>query len=337
MPKPMTDVSSQPASPLVQVTELVATFKAPSGEMVRVLDGASIEVREGEAVGVVGESGSGKTMLCRALVGMLPRLGGQISGGSLRYLGVEYAQAPEEAWKRIRGVTASFVPQSSLIALNPVLDVRSHLREILHTVPSKARMEHRTAELLDMVRLPARVQRLHASELSGGMRQRVMIALALATRPRLLIADEPTTALDVTIQREILDTLARLQSELNLALVFVSHDLAVIEDVCDNIVVLYAGATMETGRTSSILARPRHPYTAALQRSRIDRSPPGGVASTIVGDAPSVGSWPSGCRFRTRCSFHIDACADDPQPSLRDIPGGASACIRVDELDLLLA
>jgi oligopeptide/dipeptide ABC transporter ATP-binding protein len=330
-------MSSSPAlasgdGSIVTVTDLVATFRTRSGDEVRVLDGASISVREGQAVGIVGESGSGKTMLCRALVGLLPRLGGRIAGGSIRYNGVEYADAPEAAWRRIRGVTAAFVPQSSLIGLNPVLDIQSHLAEIVETIEPRGAVDRRITELLDMVRLPARVRRLRGSELSGGMRQRVMIALALATRPRLLLADEPTTALDVTIQREILDTLARLQADLHLAMVLVSHDLAVIEDVCDDVVVLYAGATMEIGDTTSLLARPLHPYTAALQRSRIDRAPPGGVANAITGDAPAVGHWPSGCRFRNRCDFEIEACSVDPQPPLRPVDGRASACIRVDEL-----
>jgi oligopeptide/dipeptide ABC transporter ATP-binding protein len=330
----MTERSSVQAGdrPLVTVTDLVATFRTRSGDDVRVLDGASISVREGQSVGVVGESGSGKTMLCRALVGLLPRLGGRIAGGSIQYDGAEYADAPESAWRRIRGVTAAFVPQSSLIGLNPVLDIQAHLAEIVGTIESRANVDRRITELLDMVRLSSRVRRLRASELSGGMRQRVMIALALATRPRLLLADEPTTALDVTIQREILDTLASLQANLHLAMVLVSHDLAVIEDVCDDVVVLYAGATMETGDTASLLANPLHPYTAALQRSRIDRAPPGGVANAITGDAPAVGSWPSGCRFRNRCDFAIEACSADPQPGLRVVDGRGSACIRVDEL-----
>jgi oligopeptide/dipeptide ABC transporter ATP-binding protein len=188
--------------------------------------------------------------------------------------------------------------------------------------------------MLERVRMPSPERRFddYPHKLSGGMRQRAMIAMALACKPKLLIADEPTTALDVTIQREILDTLASLRRDLDLAMILVSHDLAVIEDVCDDVVVLYAGAAMESGDTTSLLTDPLHPYTAALQRSRIDRAPPGGVANSITGDAPATGHWPSGCRFRTRCDYAVDACAVDPQPPLLTVDGRGSACIRVDEL-----
>lgn len=317
---------------LLSVSQLKASLVARTGSEVLVLDSVTFDVAPGEAIGLVGESGSGKSMTCRALLGVLGRYGGRVVGGSIRYQGQELVGADANQWRRVRNELVGFVPQSSLVGLNPVLTVDAQFREVVERVSPGERSRPTSAELLDMVRLPKRALRLRAFELSGGMRQRAMIALALAKRPRLLVADEPTTALDVTIQREILDTIAGLRSHLDLAVILVSHDLAVIEDVCDRTVVMYAGATMEIGETAEMLGRASHPYTLALQASRVDRVTPGQNIQAIDGDAPLVGDWPEGCRFWPRCSYRLDACSAGDQPPLVTLGARQSACIRADEL-----
>jgi oligopeptide/dipeptide ABC transporter ATP-binding protein len=172
--------------------------------------------------------------------------------------------------------------------------------------------------------------RARGNELSGGMRQRVMIAGALAARPRLLVADEPTTALDVTVQREILTLIAELRRELGMALILVSHDLAVIEEVCDSVMVMYAGASVEHGRVSDVMRSPKHPYTAALRASRIDAATPGQDVEAMDGEPPTLGAWPPGCRFWPRCPLAVDACRVGPQPDLRCLDRQYTACIRAE-------
>jgi oligopeptide/dipeptide ABC transporter ATP-binding protein len=296
----------------------------------------TFQVAAGETLGIVGESGCGKSVTALSLMRLIPQPPGKIVKGSIMFDGQDILKMDDDDVRGIRGNNIAMIFQDPMTSLNPVLTISRQISEALelHLKMDKSEARKRTIELLELVNIPSAKKRVddYPHQFSGGMRQRVMIAMALSCNPKLILADEPTTALDVTIQREILDTLTTLRSDLNLALIFVSHDLAVIEDVCDEMVVLYAGATMETGDTASVLAGPLHPYTAALQRSRIDRAPPGGIANTITGDAPAVGSWPSGCRFRNRCDFEIEACAVPPQPPLRTVDGRGSACIRADEL-----
>ena len=300
------------------------------------IDAANLSLDRRQAVGIVGESGSGKTMLCRALIGTLPRHGAEIVSGTVRFDGQELAAAPERVWRNIRGREIGYIPQSSLAGLNPVLTVETQLVESVAAGGSLSRRQAReeAIALLERVRIPRAQQVLKARshQLSGGMRQRVMIAAAIAQRPKLLIADEPTTALDVTIQREILSLITQLRQELDMALILVSHDLSVIEEVCDSVMVMYAGASVEAGPVAALSTTPRHPYTRALRVSRVDRAVPGRDLEAIPGDAASVGSWPAGCRFWPRCSLADADCRRDPQPALMPIGQQLSACIHAEKL-----
>jgi oligopeptide/dipeptide ABC transporter ATP-binding protein len=305
--------------------------------MVCIIDTANLSLTAHGAVGLVGESGSGKTMLCRSLLGTLGRRKAAVLSGSIWFGGRDLARAPEGDWRQVRGRQIGYVPQSSLAGLNPVLTVRTQLVEALTATRQMSRhdVEQRALELLDLVRIPrARyVLELRSHQLSGGMRQRVMLAAALAQEPRLLVADEPTTALDVTVQREILELIAGLRKELGMALVLVSHDLAIVEQVCERVVVMYAGATVEAGPVEAVVAGPRHPYTRALRLSRVDTAVPGQDLETIAGEPPSVGAWPPGCRFWPRCPLADDACRHGEQPPLQQVGGQLSACIHTDRMN----
>ena len=304
-----------------------------------VVDAVSLGISMGETVGLVGESGSGKSMLCRALVGTLHRHGAAVTGGSIRFEGQELAGASEAVWRRVRGRKIAYVPQSSLAGLNPVLTVGKQLTGLIRSAGAEGRADggsarSRARELLEMVEIPrvASVMNERPHQLSGGMRQRVVIAGALARSPDLLIADEPTTALDVRVQARILDLLRRLRDQLGMSLLLVSHDLAVVEEVCDMIVVLYAGAIMEAGPQEAIRNRSRHPYTAGLvAAARMDIS---GGFEPIPGEAPSVGAWPDGCRFWPRCGLTLrvgggaahSRCSEGAQPRPAEFEGRLTAC-----------
>ena len=319
------------ATPLLEVLDLKVSFQKARERLTPVIDTATLVLHPDDALGVVGESGSGKTMLCRTLLGTLARHGAVAHGGQVVVQGRDYLNAPESDWRRIRGRVIGYVPQSSLAGLNPVLSIGTQLVEAITAVhPTGQRQAQRTAlELLEMVRIPraATVLQDRPHQLSGGMRQRVMIASALAQRPQVLVADEPTTALDVTTQREILTLLGKLRQELGMALILVSHDLAVIEEVCDSVMVMYAGATVEIGPALALHSHPRHPYTRALRVSRVDTAQPGNDLESIPGEPISVGKWPPGCRFAPCCPMAVASCTKDIQPGLRSVGGHYSACL----------
>jgi oligopeptide/dipeptide ABC transporter ATP-binding protein len=329
------DTAIDPAQPLLRVSKLQVAVKN-GGRRLYLIDAADMNLNAHEAIGVVGESGSAKTMLCRSLIGTLPRHGASVVGGSIRFRDLELAGASERTWRQVRGRHIGYIPQSSLAGLNPVLTIGQQMVEAVRVVEpiSRGDAEKRALELLERVRIPRATQVFHnhSHELSGGMRQRVMIAAAIAQKPEILLADEPTTALDVTVQREILTLLTDIRKEFGMALILISHDLAVIESVCDQLVVMYAGATIETGPVSAIAADARHPYTRSLRASRIEQVAPGEDIVTIPGEPVSVGRWPAGCRFNPRCAFAIDVCKTGPQPSLRPVNRQLTACIRAEEL-----
>lgn len=306
--------------------------------MLPVVDSVSLSLDQTQAVGIVGESGSGKSMFCRALIGTLARHDAEVLSGSIRFDGDELAGASESTWRQIRGRQIGYVPQSSLAGLNPVLTIGTQLVEALTSFgrsAGRAQAEREARHLLEIVRIPRAeaIMRVRPNELSGGMRQRVMIAGALAAQPRLLVADEPTTALDVTVQREILTLIADIRRELGMALILVSHDLSVIEEVCNNVLVMYAGASVEFGSVVDVVRATRHPYTAALRASRIDAAMPGIDVETIEGEPPTLGDWPTGCRFWPRCPLATDACRTGPQPGLRTVGRQLTACIRAELLE----
>jgi oligopeptide/dipeptide ABC transporter ATP-binding protein len=324
--------------PLLTVSGLRIGIRRRGRPPLVVVDAADLTLRPGEMLGVVGESGSGKTMLCRSLIGTLGRRDAYVIDGSVRLDGRELAGAPESVWRRIRGREIGYVPQSALAGPNPVLTVETQLRESLDVSGggrAAARAEAR--RLLGLVRManPDVVLGQYPHELSGGMRQRVMIASALARRPRLLVADEPTTGLDVTVQSAIMELLREVRATLGMAVILVSHDLGLIQDVCDRMVVMHAGATVESGATGDVLEAPLHPYTVALQRSRIDVAKPGSELRVIAGEAPAVGSWPAGCRFASRCELAAPDCRTGAHPPLTDDMGHDTACLHAERVGAL--
>jgi oligopeptide/dipeptide ABC transporter ATP-binding protein len=323
------------AEPLLAVEGLRIGIRRPGQPPLVVVDTADLVLAAGAMLGIVGESGSGKTMLCRSLIGTLGRRDAFVLGGSVRLAGRELVGAPESAWRGIRGREIGYVPQSALAGPNPVLTVETQLRESLGAGKrSGAEAAAEVRRLLDLVHMANAdvVLGQYPHQLSGGMRQRVMIASALAQRPKLLVADEPTTGLDVTVQNGIMRLLEEVRRELGMAVILVSHDLALIQDVCDRIVVMHAGATVEAGPTPAVLSGPRHPYTIALQQSRIDLAEPGEALRVIAGEAPSVGSWPPGCRFAPRCPLAREDCTAGGHPPLEPFNGQLTACLHADRI-----
>ncbi len=322
---------------LLAVKGLSIGIIGSKGRRTPVVDNVSFEIASGGTLGLVGESGSGKSMMCRALVGTLGRHGAELTGGSIRLEGEDLSNASESVWRRVRGRRVAYVPQSSLAGLNPVLSIGKQLTSLTRVAMADDGQSPRARarELLEMVEIPRVGSVMHERpyQLSGGMRQRVVIAGALARSPSLLIADEPTTALDVRVQSKILDLLRRLREQLGMSLMLVSHDLAVVEEVCDSIVVLYAGAVMEAGRQDLIRERARHPYTAGLVAAA-NMELAGGF-EPIPGEAPSVGAWPAGCRFWPRCGHSLQvgdgkphpSCCEGAQPQPVVIEGRRTACL----------
>jgi oligopeptide/dipeptide ABC transporter ATP-binding protein len=296
----------------------------------RAVDGASFDVRGGEALGLVGESGSGKTMTLRALVGLLPRTG-RLAGGEIVFEGTDLASASAEKLREIRGRSISMIFQEPMTALNPVMRVGEQIGEgpLVRLGYSRRRARERALELMRLVGIPDPAERAEAypHELSGGLRQRVMIAIALSMEPKLILCDEPTTALDVTIQDQILKLLLSLRERLDVSIVFVSHDLAVIAQTCQRVAVMYAGQVVETGPVEQVFREPRHPYTLSLLRSVPDVDDVRDTLAAIPGSPPDLADPPSGCRFHPRCPFVQHDCVQGAFP-LRPLgTERATACI----------
>jgi oligopeptide/dipeptide ABC transporter ATP-binding protein len=303
-------------TPLLRVTDLQVEFPLARG-VLRAVDGASFDVQEGETLGIVGESGSGKTMALRAIVGLLPRAA-RIAGGSVEIDGVDVTRGGEAKLRELRGRTVSMVFQEPMTALNPVMRVGDQIAEgpLVRLGAGRRGSRKRALELMRLVGIadPSRRYEAYPHELSGGMRQRVMIAIALSADPKLILCDEPTTALDVTIQDQILKLLASLQRDLGVSIVFVSHDLAVIAQTCRRIAVMYAGQVVETGTVAEVFTEPRHPYTLGLLRSVPDFDLVRDHLSSIPGSPPDLASPVQGCRFQPRCSFARPDCTQAPIP-----------------------
>jgi len=307
---------TQVTEPLLRVEGLRVEFNLARG-VLRAVDGASFEVRPGEALGIVGESGSGKTMALRALVGLLPPAA-SVTGGTVEIDGVDVTAASEGQRRELRGRTVSMIFQEPMTALNPVMRVGEQIAEtpLVRLGLSRRAARRRALELMSLVGIPdpKRRSRAYPHELSGGLRQRVMIAIALSADPKLILCDEPTTALDVTIQDQILKLLGELQRDLGVALVFVSHDLAVIAQTCTRVAVMYAGQVVETGTVDAVFHEPRHPYTLGLLRSVPDFDSVRDRLSSIPGAPPDLALPPAGCRFHPRCPFAQDDCLPAPIP-----------------------
>jgi oligopeptide/dipeptide ABC transporter ATP-binding protein len=320
--------------PLLEVENLTVAIKV-GGIHGQALDGVSFNVNAGEVLGIAGESGSGKSLTALAIQRLLPSAC-RMTSGSIRFEGTDLSSLSEAQMRGIRGAKLAQIFQDPLTSLNPVFTIGSQIGEMLriHTDLDAAKIKSRVVEALKQVEVPYPELRMHQypHELSGGMRQRVMIAMALICRPLLLIADEPTTALDVTIQSQILRLLSNLQQQHRMATIFISHDLGVISQVADRLVVMYAGKIVEQGAVSDVLANPSHPYTRALLLSipafnfEAERLP------VIRGSVPPITQLPSGCHFRSRCELELDACAAMPRDfSVTVAPEHSSACIRTIE------
>ncbi len=290
--------------PLLEVRDLKTHFHTRDG-IVRAVDGISFDVEAGQTVGIVGESGSGKSVACYSLLGLVPMPPGRIEGGEARFGGVDLLRLPETEMRTIRGRRISFIFQDPMTSLNPYLRISTQLVEPLrlHLGLSTREALARAIDELAAVGIPDPASRIHSypHEFSGGMRQRVMIAMALVTRPEILIADEPTTALDVTIQRQVLDLIQRRQKELGTAVVFITHDLAVVSEVCDYVNVMYAGRFVERAPVATLFTKPRHAYTRALQRSIPAMQEKGRELYTIPGLPPNLANGIRGCAFAPRC------------------------------------
>ncbi|MFT5484325.1 MAG: peptide/nickel transport system ATP-binding protein [Halieaceae bacterium] len=303
-------------SPLLEVRNLVTEFDTDEGR-VRAVDDISFEVRPGETLGIVGESGCGKSVTALSIMGLLPRPMGQVSGGQILFRGQDLSGATPAVMQKIRGASIGMVFQEPMTALNPVHTIGRQLMEVLllHKDIKADEALRQGIAVLDQVGIPAPDVRMgeYPHQLSGGMRQRVVIAMALACKPALLIADEPTTALDVTIQAQILELIKELQAEMGMAVVLITHDLGVIAETSDSVVVMYAGKICETGSVYDVFDRPSHPYTRGLLSSipTLDTAPKSRL-STIEGMVPGLQDLPAGCRFENRCPLAIDRCTHSP-------------------------
>ncbi len=305
--------SNQPA--LLEIRDLCIEFETDAGR-VRVVDHVSLDVGAGKIVGLVGESGCGKTVSSLAVLRLLPSPPAQIVGGSIRFDGRDLLDMDFDELRRIRGRDIAMVFQDPLASLDPSFTVGYQVMEAirLHEKVSRAAARDRAASLLESVHIPDPGQRLSAypHQLSGGMRQRVMIAMALSCHPRLLIADEPTTALDVTVQAQIVELLNELRQTEDLAVLFVTHDLALISELSDEVAVMYAGQVVERAATADLFARPCHPYTAALLAASPGIRGPADRLALVAGQVPQAGQFPSGCRFHPRCAYAEDTCRSEP-------------------------
>jgi oligopeptide/dipeptide ABC transporter ATP-binding protein len=315
------------ATPLLSVRGLNTRFATDAG-VLRAVDGVDLDVWPGESLGVVGESGSGKSVTFLSVLGLV-RPPGVVQAESIRFDGREIGGLPQAALRQLRGRELALTLQDALTALNPALTIGTQIAETLaaHEPALTARERGRRAEeLLRLVGIPDAARRLRAypHEFSGGMRQRAMIAIALACKPKLLIADEPTTALDVTVQAQVLELMAELRARLGMSLVLISHDLGVIAEYCERIAVMYAGQVVETGPARAVIDSPLHPYTAGLLASLPRLDEPDAPLTPIRGQMPDAAHLPPGCRFAARCPRRAAPCTE-PQSMRAVASGGAVA------------
>ncbi|GAA2561288.1 ABC transporter ATP-binding protein [Pseudonocardia hydrocarbonoxydans] len=329
---PLTEPGAADGAPgdhLLEVDGLSVEFRTDHGT-VRAVRDVSWHLDKGETLAILGESGSGKSVSAQAIMGILDSPPARITSGEIRFNGTDLLTLPAEEQRAMRGEQVSMVFQDALSALNPVFTVGSQIAEMfrVHRGTSKKEAMDKAAELMDRVRIPGARNRVkdHPHQFSGGMRQRVMIAMALALDPAVIIADEPTTALDVTVQAQIIDLLLDLQRENGMGIVLITHDLGVVAETADRVGVMYAGRIVETGSIEEVFSRPAHPYTAGLMNSipRVDQI--GSRLSPIVGSPPSLAAIPVGCAFHPRCPRAVDLCRSE-DPRLVEVgPGRRSAC-----------
>jgi oligopeptide transport system ATP-binding protein len=319
---------------LLEIQNLRTVFDTSEGEAAAV-DGVSISVGEGETLGIVGESGCGKSVTALSVMRLVQSPPGRIAGGRILFDGRDLLGLAEPEMRKVRGNDIAMIFQEPMTSLNPVFTIGNQIGEalMLHRGMSKQDARKEAIHLLNLVEMPGADMRVddYPHQLSGGMRQRVMIAMALSCSPRLLIADEPTTALDVTIQAQILDLLNSLQDQLGMAMIMITHDLGVVAEQADRVVVMYAGRVIEEGEVDDVLSAPAHPYTRGLLASQPGATDAGGKLTTIAGVVPRLTELPPGCRFRDRCDVAIDRCRST-DPVLETVgPGHRAACLVASE------
>ena len=334
-PTPAPQPSLGGHAPLLEVDNLQVEFRTRDG-VAKAVNGVSYTVDEGQTIAVLGESGSGKSVTAQAIMGILDTPPGFVTGGAVRFRGQDLLSLSEDERRAYRGRSISMVFQDALSALNPVFPVGWQIAEMfrVHEGLSRSEGRKRAIELMERVHIPAARERVgdYPHQFSGGMRQRIMIAMAIALDPDVLIADEPTTALDVTVQAQIMELLADLQRESRMGLILITHDLGVVADVADTIAVMYAGRVMERADVREIYANPAHPYTKGLLESipRVDLK--GQDLSAIRGLPPNLTRIPPGCEFNPRCPYARERCVEE-RPALREVlPGRLSACHFAEEV-----
>jgi peptide/nickel transport system ATP-binding protein len=325
---------ADPDRPLVEVRDLEVSFVSREAT-VRAVNGVSFTVRAGEVLCVIGESGSGKSVTMRALMRLNPKRR-TVTIGSMRVADYDILALTETEMTRVRGSTIAMVFQEPMTALDPVYTIGDQIAETVmrHEGISRRAAMERALELLQRVRVPSPERRLKAfpHELSGGLRQRAMMAVALSCRPMLLLADEPTTALDATVQIQVLILLRELQRDFGMAVIFVTHDLGVAAQIADKVAVMYAGRIVEYGDVADVLTRPRHPYTAAMLASTVHGQARNKELEAIPGSPPDLRYLPAGCSFAARCRYAMPACTADFPPAVADALGRTVHCIRAGQL-----
>jgi len=323
-------------APLIEVRNLKTYFHTPGG-VLRAVDDVSFSVNRGETLGIVGESGCGKSVTCQSIMRLVQTPPGRYEGGEIIFDGHDILKMDKKKLLELRGGRIAMIFQEPMVALNPVYTIGNQIREAmkLHHIVPKSQANERALELLNQVRIPNadKILRSYPFMLSGGMRQRVMIAMALSCKPDLLIADEPTTALDVTIQAQILSLMNQLKKETGSAIIFITHDLGVISEIADRTMVMYAGKVCESAATDDIIFNPQHPYTQGLISSKPSGlTTEGNRLKVIPGNVPSLLHKPSGCPFHPRCLHMKDICAKEFPKTMEVAPGHTVACWRyIDE------
>ena len=322
---------------VLDVRDLTIQYLTEQGDALLAVGGVSFSLEQGRSLGLIGESGCGKTTVMLSLLRLLPEAG-RITRGQILFNGQDLLQISEREMRAIRWNGISMVFQGAMNALNPVRTVESQIIEAIQHPDMKINSQQavlRAGELLELVGIPAKRGKQYPHQFSGGMKQRAVIAMALACNPSVLIADEPTTALDVMIQAQIIELLETLQKELNLALVIVTHDLGVVAEMCDEVLVMYGGTLAEYANSDTIFNDPRHPYTQRLLRAFPDIAEPGSELASIPGSPPRLDDLPPGCRFQPRCQFGEEQpiCVQQRPDSIEIAPGHRTACHLIAELE----
>ncbi|MDA9434177.1 ABC transporter ATP-binding protein [Bradyrhizobium sp. CCBAU 51627] len=319
------------AGPLIEIKDLRIRFHGDDGRITHAVDSVDLSVANGATLGLVGESGCGKSVTSLAIMGLLPKQSSEISG-AIRFDGFDLLKTADQTLRDLRGNRLAMIFQEPMTSLNPSFTIGDQIIETIlrHRGGSRKGARDRAIALLRRVHIPSPERRIddYPHKLSGGMRQRVMIAMALACDPQLLIADEPTTALDVTLQAQILELMRELKAASGAAIILITHDLGVVAEVCDEVAVMYAGEIVERAPVDELFSAPQHPYTVGLLGSipRLDRRAE--QLATIEGMVPNMAQPPAGCRFAARCPFVLEACTKAPPPLVEVSPGHVSRCIR---------